>query len=103
VNFTERIGGSNTIKGLPTFDPRRVVHASQTIEILKQLPPVSGPGWKLKKRLASIRENSAYPLCISCCPVCRIATCTETGVIIESEFLLVDSNDTPYTRLFVRT
>jgi len=81
VNFTDRIHGSNTIKGLPTFDPRRIVHASQTIEILKPLPPVSGPGWKLKKRLASIREN-------------------KSGVIVESEFLLVDPHDTPYARLF---
>lgn len=60
VNFTDRVSGSNTIEGLPTFDPRRIVHASQTIEVLKPLPPVSGPGWKLKKRLASIRENSSY-------------------------------------------
>ena len=59
VNFTDHIRGSNTIKGLPTFDPRRIVHASQTIEILKPLPLISGPGWKLKKRLASIRENSS--------------------------------------------
>jgi hypothetical protein len=67
VNFTDRVRGSN-IKGLPTFDPKRIVHASQTIEILKPLPPVSGPGWKLKKRLASIRENSSYHpmLSISC-------------------------------------
>ena len=68
VNFTDHIRGSNTIKGLPTFDPRRIVHASQTIEILKPLPLISGPGWKLKKRLASIRENSSYhsTLSISC-------------------------------------
>lgn len=103
MNFAERVEGSNTIKGPPTFDPRRVVHASQTIEIFKPLPLVSGPGWRLKKRLASIRENSAYRLCIPCGPVCRITTCTETGVIIESEFLLVDSEDTPYARLFVHT
>jgi len=55
INFAERVSGTNTIKGLPNFDPRRIVHASQTIEILKPLPLVSGPGWKLKKRLASIR------------------------------------------------
>jgi hypothetical protein len=60
VNFTERLGESNTIKDLPKFDPRRLVHASQSIEILKPLPFVSGPGWKLKKRLASLRENSAW-------------------------------------------
>jgi hypothetical protein len=103
VDFAEHVEGSNTIKGLPTFDLRRMVDASQTIEILKPLPLVSGPGWKLKKRLASIPENSAYRLCISCGPVCRITTWTETGLIIESEFLLVDSEDKPYARLFVCT
>jgi len=81
VNFGERVAGSNNIKGLPAFDPNRIVHASQTIEILKPLPLVSGPGWKLKNRLAAIREN-------------------KSGVIIESEFLLVDPHDTPYARLF---
>jgi len=84
VNFTERLRESNTIKGLPKFDPRRLVHASQSIEILNPLPLVSGPGWKLKKRLASIREN-------------------KSGVIIETESLLVDPHDTPYARLFSAT
>lgn len=81
VNFAGRFAGSNSITGLPGFDSKRVVHASQTIEILKPLPLVSGPGWRLKKRLASIREN-------------------KSGVIVESEFTLVDSHDTPYARLF---
>ncbi|KAI9453068.1 peroxisomal dehydratase [Russula earlei] len=81
INFAERVGGNNTIKGLPKFDPSRIVHASQTIEVLKPLPLVSGPGWKLKKRLTSIGEN-------------------KSGVIIESEFQLVDPDDTPYARLF---
>src|SRR6266849_789475 len=68
VNFTERLRDSNTIKRLPKFDPRRVVHASQSIEILKPLPLVSGPGWRLKKRLTSIRENSSYhPPRVSSC------------------------------------
>ncbi|KAH8984256.1 peroxisomal dehydratase [Lactarius akahatsu] len=80
VNFAQR-AASSTVPGMPTFDPKRVVHASQSIEILKPLPLVSGPGWRLKKRLASIRENKG-------------------GVILESEFMLVDSRDTPYARLF---
>ncbi|KAH9174605.1 peroxisomal dehydratase [Lactarius sanguifluus] len=80
VNFAQR-AASSTVPGLPTFDPKRVVHGSQSIEILNPLPLVSGPGWRLKKRLASIREN-------------------KTGVIVESEFMLVDSHDTPYARLF---
>ncbi len=58
IEFAQRFGGSNKIAGMPAFDANRVVHASQSIEILKPLPLVSGPGWKIKKRLASIRENS---------------------------------------------
>ncbi|KAF8260620.1 peroxisomal dehydratase [Lactarius quietus] len=81
VNFVERFKSSNGVRGLPPFDPKRVVHASQSIEILKPLPLVSGPGWKLEKRLAAIREN-------------------KSGVIVESEYTLVDSKGTPYTRLF---
>ena len=103
VNFTERLRESNTIKGIPKFDPRRLVHASQSIEILKPLPLVSGPGWKLKKRLTSIRENSScHSPCIS--SLQRINQSTlESGVIIEVESLLTDPYDTPYARLFVRT
>ena len=66
INFAERIGGTNTFEGLPTFDPKRLVHASQSIEILKPLPLVSGPGWTIKRRLTSVRENSSCPpQCIS--------------------------------------
>jgi len=84
VNFVERLREGNSVKGLPKFDPRRVVHASQSIEILKPLPLISGPGWKLKRRLASIREN-------------------KSGVIVETESLLVDLHDTPHARLFSAT
>lgn len=66
TNFNQRVAGSNTIEGLPKFDPKRVVHASQTIEVLKPLPLTSGSGWRLKKRLASIRENSASSISLSC-------------------------------------
>jgi hypothetical protein len=46
------------------------VHATQSIEILKDLPAVSGPGWKFKTRYTGVVENSAYgPLTpnICCC------------------------------------
>jgi acyl dehydratase len=81
VNFNQRFKSTNNVRGLPPFDSKRVVHASQSIEVLKPIPLVSGPGWKLKKRLAAIREN-------------------KSGVIIESEYTLVDPNNTPYSRLF---
>jgi peroxisomal enoyl-CoA hydratase 2 len=58
--FTESINRSNYIKGLPYFNPSRLIHAAQSIEVLKPLPLVSGPGWLLKKRLISLRENSTF-------------------------------------------
>ncbi|KAI0289040.1 peroxisomal dehydratase [Multifurca ochricompacta] len=80
TEFTNTINRTNAIKGLPYFDPSHLVHATQSIEILKPLPLVSGPGWLLKKRLISIREN-------------------KSGVILENEFILVDPEETPYARL----
>ncbi|KAI0291598.1 peroxisomal dehydratase [Multifurca ochricompacta] len=80
TEFTNTINRTNAIKGLPYFDPSHLVHATQSIEILKPLPLVSGPGWLLKKRLISIREN-------------------KSGVILENEFVLVDPDETPYARL----
>ncbi|KAI9437953.1 peroxisomal dehydratase [Lactarius indigo] len=68
--FTESINRTNHIKGLPYFNPSRLLHATQSIEILKPLP----------LRLISIREN-------------------KSGVILESEFTLVDPSGTPYTRI----
>ena len=38
---------------------RRQVHGTQSIEILKPIPEVSGPGWKLKKRIVGVSENRA--------------------------------------------
>lgn len=80
ASFTESINRSNYIKGLPYFNPSRLIHAAQSIEVLKPLPLVSGPGWLLKKRLISLREN-------------------KSGVILENEFTLVDPSGTPYARL----
>lgn len=37
------------------------VHGTQSIEILKPIPEVSGPGWKLKKRIVGVSENSTLP------------------------------------------
>ena len=75
--FAERMGGGGPpVKGLPKLDLNRVVsvqvahvlvnekrvifqvHATQSIEIVKDLPLVSGPGWKLKSRYTGVVENS---------------------------------------------
>ena len=39
----------------------RQVHGAQAIVIVKPIPEVSGPGWKLKRRIIGINENSALP------------------------------------------
>ena len=80
-------GDEHGAPGLPKFDPNRMVcrvpvsfpslrrehrlpwielisvpqvHGSQFIEIIKPLPLVSGDGWKLKRRLVGVHENSAF-------------------------------------------
>lgn len=71
---------SSPIPGLPPLDPGRVVHATMSTEILRPIPADSGEGWKLKNRIIGIHEN-------------------KSGIIVESEILLVDPHGTPYTRM----
>ena len=66
ASLTQRFAGTIIVKGLPYFDRKCVVHASQTIANLMPLPLTSWPGWRLKKLLTSISENSAWPLSLSC-------------------------------------
>ncbi|OJA13911.1 hypothetical protein AZE42_13174 [Rhizopogon vesiculosus] len=54
--FADKVGGEPL--PLPKLDSRRVVHGTQSIEILKDIPVASGPGWKLSKRIVGIHENS---------------------------------------------
>ncbi|KAI0039632.1 peroxisomal dehydratase [Auriscalpium vulgare] len=79
--FSDRVKDRAGPEDFPVFDPNRIVHGTQTIEILKPIPTVSGPGWKLKKRISSIQEN-------------------KSGVIVEAELTLVDAQGTPYTRSY---
>ncbi len=58
VRFGETGGSSVTVPGLPKFDVRRLVHGSQTITVLKPLPLIGGDGWKLKRRICGVHENS---------------------------------------------
>ncbi|KAI5119461.1 hypothetical protein M0805_007195 [Coniferiporia weirii] len=78
--FSERVQ-ERAVPGLPKFNPNRVVHGSQTIEVLKPLPLVSGPGWKVKKRIVGVHEN-------------------KSGVIIDAENILVDASGTPYAKCY---
>ncbi|TFK41684.1 peroxisomal dehydratase [Crucibulum laeve] len=78
--FADRIKG-RPIPGMPPVDPGRIVHATQSIEILKNLPLVSGPGWTWKTRYTGVVEN-------------------KSGIILFAENLLVDPNGTPYAKLY---
>ncbi|CAL1710351.1 unnamed protein product [Somion occarium] len=81
IDFKTRVGGKNKAPGLPRFDPNRTIHATQSIQILKPLPAVSGQGWKLKRRIVAVSEN-------------------KSGIILESEFTLIDPNGIPYAKLY---
>ncbi|PFH51168.1 hypothetical protein AMATHDRAFT_3299 [Amanita thiersii Skay4041] len=69
------------VPGMPRTDPNRVVHGTQSIEILKALPLVSGSGWKWKTRYTGVAEN-------------------KSGIVITSENTLVDPNGVVYARLY---
>jgi acyl dehydratase len=71
---------ASPIPGLPPLEPSRLLHATMSIEILRELPPDSGEGWKLTNRITGIHEN-------------------KSGIIVENEIMLVDPHGTPYTRM----
>jgi peroxisomal enoyl-CoA hydratase 2 len=97
--FSERVKG-RPIEGIPPLDPNRVVHGTQSIEILKQLPLVSGEGWKWKSRYTGVVENSE-PIVAS--DTERSLKCySESGLILMMENQLVDPNGEVYARLYVR-
>ncbi|GAA6009669.1 hypothetical protein JCM10207_004148 [Rhodosporidiobolus poonsookiae] len=43
--------------GLPKFDPKKVVHAEQSIEILGELPKESGKGWTMRKKVVGVKDT----------------------------------------------
>ncbi|KAH9919557.1 peroxisomal dehydratase [Fomitopsis serialis] len=98
VDFRQLMAGGKSTPGLPKLNPDRVVHASQSIEILKPLPAVSGSGWKLKRRVTGVTENSEHwqwdPRSFSS------DDAAETGLLVEDETVLVDGQGTPYAKLY---
>ncbi|KAI4520884.1 hypothetical protein K525DRAFT_257170 [Schizophyllum commune Loenen D] len=78
--FADRITGK-PVPGLPALDPNRVVHGSQSIEILKPLPLESGPGWKWTSRYVAVAEN-------------------KSGIILTAENTLVGADGQAYAKLY---
>ncbi|KAL6302250.1 peroxisomal dehydratase [Sparassis latifolia] len=81
VDFRKLLTGGKKAPGLPKFDPNRIVHASQSIEVLKPLPSVSGSGWKIQRRIVSVSEN-------------------KSGILVDQESVLVDGQGTAYAKLY---
>ncbi|KAF4613344.1 hypothetical protein D9613_011021 [Agrocybe pediades] len=78
--FSERVKG-RPIPGMPPLNPNRVVHATQSIEILKKLPLVSGEGWTWKTQYTGVVEN-------------------KSGIILTAENSLVSPTGEVYAKLF---
>jgi len=57
ANFAAAREGSSPTPGLPVLDPKKLVHAEQSIEILGDLPKESGEGWTIQKKLVGIKET----------------------------------------------
>jgi peroxisomal enoyl-CoA hydratase 2 len=68
--FSEMIGSRGSIPGFPKLSPNTIVHGEQSLEILHEIPAVSGEGWKLKKRVVAVHDKP-------------------TGLIVENEQQLV--------------
>lgn len=79
------------------------MHGTQSIEILKPIPAVSGPGWKLRKRIVGVSENSAsHPMMARVdVTLSEVFISIESGIVVENEQTLVGPDGQVYARLFV--
>ncbi|KAJ6625130.1 peroxisomal dehydratase [Mycena sp. CBHHK59/15] len=78
--FADKMG-KQALPGMPPLDPNKVVHATQSIQILKDLPLVSGPGWTWTTKYTGVVEN-------------------KSGIILTAENQLLDPKGAPYAKLY---
>lgn len=71
TDFADMVGGRGEIPGFPSLDPNTLVHAEQSLDIHRPLPVISGPGWKLRKRVSGVHDK-------------------KSGLILEQETQLID-------------
>ncbi|KAK9895509.1 hypothetical protein P389DRAFT_154347 [Cystobasidium minutum MCA 4210] len=84
VNFAESLKGraGDAPPGMPELDPNKVVHAEQSIKILRPLPKEARPedGWKLLRSTGGVHDKGK-------------------GLIIETVSTLVDGKGTEYCHM----
>jgi len=84
TNFAEMVKGrgGKAPPGMPALDPNRVVHAEQSIKILKPLPKEAKAedGWKLIRSIGGVHDKGK-------------------GLIIENVATLVDGKGTEYCHM----
>ncbi|GAA97273.1 uncharacterized protein L969DRAFT_42663 [Mixia osmundae IAM 14324] len=79
-NFAKIKDFGKPVDGLPALDPNKVVHAEQTIEVLKAIP-LEATGWKLNRRTVGLHEKGGK------------------GLLLQNEATLVDESGQVYTRM----
>ncbi|KAJ7337649.1 peroxisomal dehydratase [Mycena albidolilacea] len=77
--FASRMG--KPPPGMPPVDLDKMLHGSQSIQILKDLPLASGPGWTWTTKYTGVVEN-------------------KTGIILTAENLLLDPEKVVYAKLY---
>lgn len=45
---------------MPKLSPEKIVHAEQSIHILKQIPVESGEGWKIIKKVVGVKDTGEF-------------------------------------------
>ncbi|MCO5584920.1 hypothetical protein L7F22_038852 [Adiantum nelumboides] len=57
--FSEMIGSRGAMPGMPNLDPNTIVHGEQSIEVLHEIPLISGEGWKIRKRVVAVHDKGS--------------------------------------------